>query len=344
MNITIPVPDAKSYESARARQDQLIKPTGALGRLEDIACWLAARQRDAIPPALKPAIAVFAADHGVAVQNVSAYPAAVTQAMLSSLAKGQAAIAVLARDIDAIYYVIDVGVNRVNKVPDAVFDERIANGTHDLSVQAAMTREQAERAMSIGASHADRAIDQGATLLIAGEVGIGNTTAAACIISALTGLDPAMLVGSGTGLDAKGREHKLDIVRRALNRVSLKNLSALQVLNEFGGLEIAAIAGYYLQSARRGVPVLLDGYISAAAALLAYRMEPLSHDWMMASHQSAELGHALALEHLQLKPLLSLGMRLGEGSGAAIAVPLIQSALRLHREMATFAEASVPDK
>ena len=343
MNTTIPSPDISSYESARARQGQLIKPTGALGRLEDVACWFAARQRTEIPLALKPAIVVFAADHGVAAQNVSAYPAAVTQAMLSSLAKGQAAISVLARDTNAIYSVVDIGVNRSSQTPKGVFDERIANGTQDLSMQAAMTIEQAERALSIGASYADRAIEQGATLLIAGEVGIGNTTSAACIIAAITGLDPAMLVGSGTGLDAKGREHKLDIVRRALKRVSSRNISAVQILNEFGGFEIAAIAGYYLQSTRRGVPVLLDGYISAAAALVAQRVDPSSCDWMMASHQSAELGHALALEHLQMKPLLSLGMRLGEGSGAAIAVPLIQSALRLHREMATFAEAGVPD-
>ncbi|MES1196064.1 MAG: nicotinate-nucleotide--dimethylbenzimidazole phosphoribosyltransferase [Steroidobacter sp.] len=340
--MVIPFPDEAHYQAACARQNQLIKPTGALGRLEDIACWFAARQRNAIPAALKPAIAVFAADHGVAAQNVSAYPAAVTQAMLGGLAKGQAAIAVLAREMDAIYYVVDVGVNRTDNTPEGVFDERVANGTHDLSMQAAMTSAQAERAMSVGASYADRAIEQGATLLIAGEVGIGNTTTATCVISALTGLDPDMLVGSGTGLDAKGREHKLDVVHRALKRASLNDPSATQTLPELGGFEIAAMAGYYLQSARRGVPVLLDGYISAAAALVAHRMEPLSRDWMMASHQSAELGHALALEHLQLKPLLSLGMRLGEGIGAAIAVSLIQSALRLHREMATFAEAGVP--
>lgn len=341
MNHSIPSIDEVQYQAARARQDQLIKPTGALGRLEDIACWFAARQHCAIPVELKPAITVFAADHGIAAQNVSAYPAAVTRAMLSSLANGQAAIAVLARHINAIYTVVDVGVN----APDTqanVHNERIALGTHDSSIEAAMSLQQAEQAIAIGANYATQAIAQGASLLIAGEVGIGNTTAAACLITALTQLDPSMLVGTGTGLDAKGRTHKLEIVTRVLQRVPFKSLSAMQLLSEFGGFEIAAMTGYYLHAASMGMPILLDGYISAAAALLACRIQPATAEWMLASHQSAELGHALALEQLQLKPLLSLGMRLGEGSGAAVAFPLLQTALRLHREMATFAEAGVP--
>jgi len=341
--MTIPSLDDQGYQAARARQDQLIKPAGALGRLEDIACWFAARQRREIPQQVRPAITVFAADHGVAAQQVSAYPSAVTQAMLSSLANGQAAIAVLARQLNAIYTVVDVGVNRTGATPEHVIDERIANGTQDISTQPAMTRQQAEQALLVGADYADKAIDQGATLLIAGEVGIGNTTSAACMIAALTRLNPGMLVGSGTGLDAKGREHKLEIVRRSLQRAVITNPDGFNVVTVLGGFEIAAMAGYYLQAARRGTPVLLDGYISAAAALVAINMEPMSKEWMLASHQSAELGHALTLEHLQLKPLFSLGMRLGEGSGAAIALPIIQSALQLHREMATFAEAGVPE-
>ena len=342
MNQSIPSIDEQHYQAARARQDQLIKPNGALGRLEDIACWFAARQGCEIPAELKPAITVFAADHGVAAQNVSAYPAAVTRAMLSSLANGQAAIAVLAHHIDAIYNIVDVGVNS-NDTHTNVHIERIAPGTQDLSTEAAMTFQQAERAIAIGQRHATQAIAQGANLLIAGEVGIGNTTSAACLISALTQLDPGMLVGTGTGLDAKGRTHKLEMVKRALQRVPFKSLSVMQLLSEFGGFEIAAMTGYYLQAASEGVPALLDGYISAAAALLAVGIQPAAREWMLASHQSAELGHALALEQLQLKPLLSLGMRLGEGSGAAVAFPLLQTALRLHREMATFAEAGVPD-
>jgi len=340
---SIPIPNQEHYQSARARQDQLIKPTGALGKLEDIACWFAARQRRTIPDTLKPAITVFAADHGVAQRNVSAYPPAVTHAMLSSLATGQAAIAVLAREINAMYSVVDVGVAGEPYQASNVQSERIAPGTADLSTESAMTIHQAERALEIGARYASQAVAQGATLLIAGEVGIGNTTSAACLIAAITRLDAGMLVGSGTGLDAKGRAHKLDIVKQALDRAATHTASPLQILSELGGFEIAAMVGYYLQAARSGVPVLLDGYISAAAALIAQRTQPASLEWMLASHQSTELGHALALEHLQLKPLLNLNMRLGEGSGAAVAVPLIQAALRLHREMATFAEAGIPD-
>jgi len=277
----IPPLDDVSYQLARARQDQLIKPTGALGRLEDIACWFAARQGCTIPVALKPAITVFAADHGVTVQQVSAYPAAVTQAMLHSLAKGQAAIAVLAREIGADYTVVDVGVNHESATPNQVFDERLGPGTRDLSLHAAMTLTQVERALAIGAQYADQAIERGANLLIAGEVGIGNTTSAACVIAALTALDPAMLVGSGTGLDTKGREHKLEIVRHALKRISISHCTGLQVLSEFGGFEIVAMTGYYLQAARAGIPVLLDGYISAAAALAAANIDPASKDWML---------------------------------------------------------------
>ena len=345
MNIptAIPHPDSQQHELASQRQQQLIKPAGALGRLEDLACWFAARQGRTIPHALTPAIIVFAADHGVAAQGVSAYPSAVTRAMLNSLANGQAAIAVLARNLSALYFVVDVGVASDAAAPTDVHVERIALGTQDLSVQAAMTVAQAEQALAIGVRYASQAIARGADLMIAGEVGIGNTTSAACLIAALTQLDPAMIVGSGTGLDAKGRAHKLGVVKRALARVNVQSLTPLQLLSELGGFEIAAMTGCYLQAARMGVPILLDGFISTAAALLTCQMESLAREWMLAAHQSAELGHALALEHLQLKPLLNCGMRLGEGSGAALAVPLLQAALTLHREMATFAEAGVPN-
>lgn len=331
-----------SHKLAAQRQDQLIKPQGALGRLEEIACWFAARQSRTIPRQLTPAITVFAADHGVAAQGVSAYPSSVTAEMLKSLSNGQAAIAVIARELNALYTVVDVGVASNEPRPSNVQHARITNGTHDLSSHAAMSTAQARQALDTGAYYAAQAIAHGADLLIAGEVGIGNTTAAACLIAALTQLDPELVVGTGTGLDSSGRQRKLSIVRRALARApqGLRH-EPLQLLAEFGGYEIAAMAGFYVHAARLGVPVLLDGFISAAAALIACSMTPLSREWMLAGHQSAELGHAIALEQLQLKPLLNLNMRLGEGSGAALAVPLIQTALRLHREMATFAEAGV---
>ncbi|MGE0116297.1 MAG: nicotinate-nucleotide--dimethylbenzimidazole phosphoribosyltransferase [Steroidobacteraceae bacterium] len=337
--MSIPALDVNSQRLAEQRQAQLIKPGGALGRLEDIACWFAARQGREIPQALQPAITVFAADHGVACQGVSAYPQSVTAAMLGSLANGQAAIAVLARELNAIYAVVDVGVISNRTHLDNLHIKRIAQGTHDLSATAAMSTAQATLAMQVGAEQAQECIKQGANLLIAGEVGIGNTTAAACLTAALTGLDAALIVGTGTGLDQQGRQHKLAIVRQALARGAVHE--PLGLLAELGGFEIAAMSGFYLQSIRMGVPVLLDGFIATAAALLACAMEPAARDWMLAAHQSAELGHALALEHLCLKPLLHLNLRLGEGSGAALAVPLLQSALRLHRDMATFAEAGV---
>jgi nicotinate-nucleotide--dimethylbenzimidazole phosphoribosyltransferase len=343
----IPIPSAAFQLLAEQRQAQLIKPAGALARLEQLACWFAGRQGRVIPVALKPAITVFAADHGVAVQNVSAYPQSVTSAMLNSLINGQAAIAVLARELQALYDVVDVGVIVAadHQSPMGVHNERLAAGTQDLSTSPAMTATQRDAALQVGASHAARIIAQGANLLIAGEIGIGNTTSAACLISAFTQQDAALIVGSGTGLDAQARLHKLQVVRTALQRVSMAGVNAphdpLSILAELGGFEIAAITGYYLQAASSGVPVLLDGFISAAAALAACAINPDAQHWMLAAHQSAELGHVIALKHLQLQPLLNLGLRLGEGSGAALAVPLLQSALSLHRSMTTFAEAGV---
>jgi nicotinate-nucleotide--dimethylbenzimidazole phosphoribosyltransferase len=338
---SVPLPDLHRQKLAAQRQDQLLKPQGALGRLEEVAVWFAARQNRVAPRQLVPAITVFVADHGVTAQRVSAYPASVTAEMLKSLAKGQAAIAVLAREINAIYTVVDVGIAGSPPTPPNAHCARIGNGTQDISLRAAMSPAQAQQALDTGAYYAAQVIAQGADLLIAGEVGIGNTTAAACLISALTQLEPDLVVGTGAGLDPAGRQHKLAVVQRALKRVQEQNCTPLQLLAELGGFEIGAMAGFYLHAARMGVPVLLDGFISAAAALLTCAMTPLSREWMLAAHQSAELGHTLALQQLQLKPLLNLGMRLGEGSGAAVAVPLIQAALRLHREMATFAEAGV---
>jgi nicotinate-nucleotide--dimethylbenzimidazole phosphoribosyltransferase len=336
----IPPPDVRSRHRAAQRQTQLLKPLGALGRLEELACWFAARQGRDIPQSLVPAINVFAADHGVATHGVSAYPQSVTRSMLHSLANGQAAIAVLARELGAIYDVIDVGVISDEASLPGVLIHRVAKGTQDLSVMPAMSTAQAAQVMQVGAAQAMHCIERGSNLLIAGEVGIGNTTSAACLIAAFTGHPATLIVGTGTGLDQDGHDRKVAVVQRALTRVSTQT-DPMQLLAELGGFEIAAMCGFYLQSIRMGMPVLLDGFIATAAALVACALEPAARDWMLASHRSAELGHALALEHLQLQPLFNLDLRLGEGSGAALAVPLLQSALRLHREMATFAEAGV---
>jgi nicotinate-nucleotide--dimethylbenzimidazole phosphoribosyltransferase len=345
MNQPIAKPHVQAERAARERQAQLIKPTGALGQLEELACWFAARQGQAIPETLKPGITVFAADHGVAAQGISAYPQSVTVEMLSALAHGQAAIAVLANSLGARYRVVDMGVKvpAERRLPDSIEIKRVALGTQDISQQSAMSLDATQQALAAGATQAKQHINAGCNVLIAGEVGIGNTTSAACLICAHAHIKPELVVGIGTGLDYEGRQHKLNIVRTSLQRAA-RAQGALSILADLGGFEIAAMCGFYLEAARNGVPVLLDGFISTAAALCACAFEPEAREWMLATHQSSELGHALALEHLRLKPLFNLGMRLGEGSGAALALPLLQQALNLHRHMATFAEASVSNK
>ena len=287
---------------------------------------------------------VFAADHGVAVHGVSAFPQAVTVQMLRNFARGGAAINVLASLSGCRLEVVDVGTLGAAAVVPGVRNERIRAGTADISSEAAMTVRQAHAALAVGERCAREAIGRGARLLIAGEMGIANTTAAACLICACTGASPEQVVGRGTGIDDSAFARKLEVVRGALARLRHRlPLPAIEILAELGGLEIAAMSGLYLQAARRGVPILLDGYVSGAAALAAAAFDPGAREWMLAAHRSAEPGHALALEALGLSPLLDLGMRLGEGSGAALALPIINAALALHRQMATFAEAGVAE-
>jgi nicotinate-nucleotide--dimethylbenzimidazole phosphoribosyltransferase len=337
----IPVPDARAETAARARQQQLTKPPGSLGRLEEVACWFAARLRNPIPQDPETEIFVFAADHGVAVRGVSAFPQSVTAQMLSNFASGGAAINVLATLEDCRIEVVDVGVAGSAEPPRGVRNAKVRAGTRDLSTEAAMTAEELNVALEVGAQCAREAVQRGSRLLVAGDMGIANTTAAACLICALTRSQPEEVVGRGTGVDDAGLARKQEVVAAALARVSKEGLDARQLLAHLGGLEIAAMAGLYLEAARQGVPVLLDGYISSAAALSAVALEPGALRWMLASHRSAESGHAVALQALGLEPLIDLRMRLGEGSGAAVTLPLIKAALCLHRNMATFAQAGV---
>jgi len=329
-------------KEARAHQDNLTKPRGALGRLEDVACWFAARQGNVKPDQIKPHIAVFAGDHGVVDEGVSAYPSVVTGEMVKNFARGGAAINVLARRCGASLSVVDAGVVTNLEAIDGVVHAKVKPGTGNLLHQSAMSTDECAAAIDVGKAEARKAINGGTNLLIAGDMGIGNTTASACIICRLTQASPENVVGFGTGVDDTGRLLKIDVVNRALQRIA--DLSDAQVLQQVGGLEIAAMAGFYLQAAESGVPVLIDGFIASAAALAACVIEPDAHNWMLASHISHENGHALALEALGLSPLIDLGMRLGEGSGAALIVPLLQSAIALHNEMATFESAGVTDQ
>lgn len=329
-------------QQARARQNILTKPQGSLGRLEDIACWFAARQGKVIPDALQPYIAVFAGDHGVTAEGVSAFPSVVTGEMVKNFAAGGAAINVLAKQCHASLSVVNVGVAADVSAVQGVVQACVRPGSGNIAIEAAMSMQECEQAMEAGRLQARQAIEGGANLLIAGDMGIGNTTASACLICALAGLSPEAVVGFGTGVDDDVHQHKVAVVHKALVRAG--DVAGEDALCALGGLEIAAMSGFYLQAAAMGVPVVIDGFISTAAAMVAQSIEPASTAWMLASHVSQELGHRLALEALGLEPLIDFSMRLGEGSGAALLVPLLQSSLALHREMATFEAAGVSNK
>src|SRR6185312_1394778 len=262
--------------------------------------------------------------------------------MVGNFARGGAAINVLASLEGCRIEVVDVGVASEEPPPDGVRNERVRAGTRDLAATSAMTAEELRAALAVGARCAHAAADRGTRLIIAGDMGIANSTSAACLICAFTGATPESVVGRGTGVDDAGLARKREVVRMALARVAEGGASEpSRTLAELGGLEIAAIAGLYLESARLGVPVMLDGYISTAAALAAAAIEPGVSNWMLAAHRSAEAGQRFALEKLQLEPLVDMGMRLGEGTGAALVLPLVRAALALHSRMATFGEAGV---
>ncbi|PWV64462.1 nicotinate-nucleotide--dimethylbenzimidazole phosphoribosyltransferase [Plasticicumulans acidivorans] len=335
----IPASDRDARLAALQRQMQLTKPAGALGRLEALAVRLAGLQRCVCPQLERVRIVVFAADHGVAAAGVSAYPQAVTAEMVRNFARGGAAISVLARTLGAELEVVNVGTVAALEPLAGVIDARVGPGTANFVRAPAMSDEQLEQALAAGRTAAERAMLAGAQLFIGGEMGIGNTTAAAALAAALLGLPTAELVGPGTGLDAAGVAAKIRIVDAALARAQAA--TPLAALRELGGFEIAALAAAYLAAAQRGVPSLVDGFITSVAALVALRMQPELADWLLFAHRSAEPGHRHVLAACAAEPLLELGLRLGEGSGAALALPLLRSACTLHGEMATFAEAGV---
>jgi len=334
---------AEAAVAAEARQGQLTKPPGSLGRLEQLAVTLAGMQGNERPALERIAITIFAADHGVAEEGVSAFPQEVTTAMIANFAHGGAAISVLARELDARLEVVNVGaINETDDLP-GVIDRRVAPGTANFAKGAAMSEEQLAEALACGREAIERSLEDGAQLFIGGEMGIANTTAATAIAAALLSLSPSTLAGPGTGLDASGVSHKAAVIEKALVLHGLDGEDPLATLRCVGGFEIAALCGAYLAAAQRALPVLVDGYIATTAALLALRINPGCEPWLMLSHASAEPGHAALVEACGMQPLLDLGMRLGEGSGAAVTVPLLRQACALHNNMATFAEAGVAD-
>lgn len=339
----VSAPDESAIAAARARQGVLTKPPGALGRLEELAVELAGLQRRERPRLERVRIVVFAADHGVAAEGVSAFPQAVTVEMIRNFARGGAAISVLARALDATLEVVDVGAASEMEPLPGVVSRRAGNGSANFCRRPAMSMEQLLTALGAGREAIGRAQADGMDLFIGGEMGIANTTVATAVACAVLQLDPALVAGAGTGLDAAGIGHKAEVVRRALARHREELEQPLDILRCVGGFEIAALAGAYIAAAQAGVPVLVDGFITTTAALVAVRINPSVRPWLLFSHHSAERGHGRLLAALEAHPLLNLDLRLGEGSGAATALPLLQLACRLHGEMATFAEAGVSE-
>ena len=336
-------PDRQCHQQATQRQQSLTKPPGSLGQLETLAVELAAMQNRPQPAVERVEIAVFAGDHGVAQEGVSAFPQAVTVEMVRNFIRGGAAISVMAKQLGAGLTVVNAGTLAAQAFASPVVNRPVARGTHNFVRRAAMSRQQAEQALALGKSVVDGYADA-TELVIGGEMGIGNTTSATALTAVLTGREAGALAGPGTGLDTTGLAHKRQIIQTAIERAGVKldrPESVVELLAELGGFEIAALTGYYIAAGQAGRPILVDGFIASAAALLACRLNPSVRPWMLFAHTSAEPGHAALLAALAARPLLDLGLRLGEGSGAAIAVTLLRSACALHNQMATFEQAGV---
>lgn len=339
----IPV-DRHAEAEAAALHQSLAKPPGALGRLEELGVRLAGMAGTVPPPVPEPVtVAVFAADHGVWAEGVSPWPQEVTAAMVATFCAGGAAINVLARHVGAEVVVVDVGVDAPLDAAPGLLDLKVRPGTANLAVEPAMTEDEAARAWEAGARVAADLVGGGARALVMGDMGIANTTASAALIAAYTGRPAADVTGRGTGIDDATWAHKVRVVERGLRRAEADG-SIRDPLASLGGLEIAALAGFAVAGAAARVPVVVDGVIALAAALAAATREPLAPQYWVAGHRSVEPGASAALEHLGLQPILDLEMRLGEGSGACLAVPVLQAAAKILGEMATLDAAGVSKK
>ena len=338
-------PCERSRQAAETRQQQLTKPPGSLGQLEQLAIRLASLQQRQAPQIERIAISIFAADHGIAEENVSAFPQAVTAEMVRNFSAGGAAIAVLARALNARLRVCNLGTTVELEAINGVESRRLGPGTANFGRQPAMSDDQLQQALTAGKSHVDDANTRSCDLFIGGDMGIANTTSATALACALLQQPASELTGPGTGLDTNGQQHKQQIIEQSLVFHDLKSTvnsdQPLHCLRCVGGFEIAALVGAFVRCAQVGIPALVDGFIASVAALTALRLRPDIHPWLILGHQSAEPGHKPIVKALKLAPLLQLHMRLGEGSGAACAVPLLRLACTLHNEMATFESANV---
>ncbi len=345
MNIpTIPPLDQSCMASARARQNSLTKPQGSLGRLEELSIQLAGIYAQPLPSIKDKAIIVMAGDHGVVAEGVSVFPQEVTPQMVLNFLRGGAAINVLARQAGARLTIVDMGVAVEMPSHPELLVRKVAPGTRNIAIGPAMSRAQAEQVIQAGIEVVEAEIARGLDLVGTGDMGIGNTTPSAAIAAVFTGQSPAQIAGRGTGLDNAGLERKIAVIERALavNRPNLQD--GLDVLSKVGGFEIGGLAGVMIGAAAHRKAVVVDGFISTAAAMLAVSLAPDVRPYLIAAHRSQENGHGLMLDWLGLKPLLDFDLRLGEGTGAALAFPILDASLAILREMATFGEAGVSEK
>lgn len=335
--------DPALLDKAQKRLDSLTKPKDSLGRLEELAKRLVGITGDLSPKVLKKTIFTFAGDHGVADEGVSAFPKEVTRQMVFNFLRGGAGINVLARQAGAEVAVVDIGVDFEFEDAPGLIKKKVVSGTKNIKVGPAMTREETIRCLEAGIALAEERAQKGA-VFGTGEMGIANTTPSSAIVAAFTGASVEEVTGRGTGVDDTALRHKVAVIEEAL-RVNKPDASdAIDVLSKVGGAEIAGIAGLILGAASLKIPVVIDGFISTAGALVACELKPVARDYMIASHLSVERGHGLMLERMRLKPLLDLDLRLGEGTGAAIGIMLVEAASRIYNEMATFGDAGVSER
>jgi len=334
----------KAMQAAQERQNMLTKPAGSLGRLEELSIQIAGITGKPIPVIKEKVIITMAGDHGVVAEGVSAFPQEVTPQMVANFLNGGAAINALARHIGARVVVVDMGVTSEIPAREKLLKRRVAAGTKNIAVGEAMTRAQAEEAVQHGIELVEGIISIGAHIVGSGDMGIGNTTPSAAIACALMGESPEKIAGRGTGVDDEGLKRKISAIQRALDVNQPNPKDGLDVLSKVGGFEIGGLAGVMIGAAANHVPVMVDGFISTAAAMIAVTLAPQCKDYLIAAHRSKEYGHSAMLEWLGLKPLFDLDLRLGEGTGAALGISMAEAACKVLAEMATFGEAGVSDK